>query len=300
MLDWSERQVRSQVRAIPDGRYAFADYLDDDTAGTPIRLAVTLNVSGDAIVLDFSGTDPQVKAAYNLPGFGDRHPFLLQGLINYVLSQEPGIPLTGGIVRPFTTIAARGSIVNPEFPAAVGVRYATVIRLYNVVLGALAQAVPDRVPAAGAGAAAVVMLSVPRLETGERQVAVLEPLQGGGGATARDDGVSGNDSAAGFLRNTPVESLEAAVPVLIERYELLPGSAGPGRLRGGWGTRIDFRVLRPESIVTARGMERCRFEPWGLAGGAPAQRTRAFVNLGTAAERDVGRIDVLRPSPATC
>lgn len=297
MLDWSEGQVRAQVRAIPDGRYAFADYLDDDTAGTPVRLAVTLVVRDDEIVLDYSGTDPQVQAAYNLPGFGDRHPFLLQGLINFVLSEEPSIPLTGGIVRPFTTIAPRGSVVNPEFPAAVGVRYATVIRLYNVVLGALAQAVPDKVPAAGAGAAAVVMLSVPRLATGERQVAVLEPLQGGGGATSRGDGVSGNDSAAGFLRNTPVESLESHVPVLIERYELLPDSAGVGLHRGGWGTRIDFRILQPESIVTARGMERCRFEPWGLAGGGPAERTRAFVNPGTADECDVGRINLLRVEP---
>src|SRR5207302_9773668 len=82
---------------------------------------------------------------------GGRHPFLAQGIINYLLSEDPHMPLTGGLMRPVRTTAPRGTVVNPELPAAVGVRYATVIRLYNVVLGALAQAVPVRVPAAGAG-----------------------------------------------------------------------------------------------------------------------------------------------------
>ena len=80
MLDWTERRVRALVRAIPDGDYAFADYLDDDLDGTPIRLAVTLRVRGDAIEADYTGTDPQINGAFNLPAFGARHPFLLQGL----------------------------------------------------------------------------------------------------------------------------------------------------------------------------------------------------------------------------
>jgi N-methylhydantoinase B len=297
MLDWSERRVRDLVRTIPDGDYAFADYLDDDLQGSPIRLAVTLKVRGENIELDYTGTDPQVNGALNLPAFGERHPFLLQGLVNFMLSEDPHIPLTGGIVRPFRVVAPKGCVVNPAFPAAVGVRYATVIRLYNVVLGALAQAVPARVPAAGAGQAAMVVLSAPDTETGHRDVTVLEPMFGGGGATRRGDGPAGIDSCAGFLKNTPVESMEAHIPVLAERYELLPGSAGAGQQRGGWGVRFDFRVLRPESIVTARGVERTRFEPWGLDGGHASQRTRTFVNPDTANEREIGRIDVLHLEP---
>ena len=297
MLDWSEQRVRDLVREIPDGDYAFADYLDDDLHGAPIRLAVTLRIRGDAIELDYTGTDPQVSGALNLPAFGERHPFLLQGMINFMLSADPHLPLTGGIVRPFRVTAPRGCVVNPTFPAAVGVRYATVIRLYNVVLGALAQAIPDRVPAAGAGQAAMVVLSAPNLVTGQREVTVLEPMFGGGGATRRGDGPAGIDSSAGFLKNTPVESMEAHIPVLAERYELLPDSAGAGEHRGGWGVRLDFRVLRPESIVTARGVERTRFEPWGLHGGAASTRTRTFVNPGTAREHEIGRIDVLHLEP---
>jgi N-methylhydantoinase B len=297
MLDWTERRVRDLVRAIPDGDYAFADYLDDDLDGAPIRLAVTLRVRGDAIEADYTGTDPQINGAFNLPAFGARHPFLLQGLINFMLSEDPHIPLTGGIVRPMRIVAAEGTLVNPTFPAAVGVRYATVLRLYNVVLGALAQAVPDRVPAAGAGQAAMVVLSVPDVVTGKRDVTVLEPMFGGGGATRRGTGPAGIDSGGGFLKNTPVESMEAHIPVLTERYELRTDSAGPGRHRGGWGVQFDFRILRPESIVTARGIERTRFEPWGLAGGRAAERTRTFVNAGTEREHEIGRIDVLHLEP---
>lgn len=297
VLAWSEERVRALVRSIPDGDYAFADYMDDDFDGAPLRLAVTLRVRGEAIELDYSGSDPQVGGALNLPAFGERHPFLLQGLINFMLSEDPSIPLTGGVVRPFRVVAPAGTVVNPLFPAAVGVRYATVVRLYNVVLGALAQAVPERTPAAGAGQAAMVVLSVPDAASGKRDVSVLEPMFGGGGATARADGPAAIDSAAGFLKNTPVESMEAHIPVLAERYELLPDSAGAGKQRGGWGTRFDFRILQPESIVTARGIERTRFEPWGLAGGAASHRTRTLVNADTPDEQAIGRIDVLHLEP---
>jgi N-methylhydantoinase B len=297
MLLWTENRARGCLSTLPDGEYRFVDYLDDDGDGAPVRLAVTLRSAGDTLELDFTGTDPQVRIACNLPAFGPRHPFLAQGIINLILSEEPDIPLTGAIMRPISIVAPRGSILNPEFPAAVGVRYATVIRLYNVVLGALAQAVPDRVPSAGSGASAVVMVSVPNLDSGGRQVAVLEPLQGGGGATVGSDGVAGNDSAVGFLRNTPVESLEANTPVVVERYELIRDSGGAGKHRGGWGTRLDFRLLRPQSIVTAQGMERCRFEPWGLAGGRASAKTQAFLNRGAPDEQELGRIDVLRCDP---
>ncbi len=297
MLDWSEANARAVVAGIPDGEYRFSDYLDGDLDGVPIRLAIRLGIDGTNAVLDYSDSDPQVKAAFNLPAFGERHPLAAQGMINFILTEDPSMPLTGGLVRPLRTVAPSGSIINPQFPAAVGVRYATVMRLYNVVMGALAQAIPDRVPAAGVGQGCMVVLSVPDPQTGRRQVAVLEPFKGGGGATHLNDGVSGTDAEGADLRNTPVESIEHHIPVLIERYELLPESAGAGLHRGGWGMRLDFRILRPGSIVTARGMERCRFEPWGLAGGRAAGRTRAILDPGTDAERELGRIEVLRLSP---
>jgi N-methylhydantoinase B len=297
LLDWTEERARAVFARIPDGEYSFSDYLDDAMDDIPIRLAVTLRIDGSDITLDYSDTDPQVDAAFNLPAFGPRHPFLAQGLINFVFSEDPGIQLNGAVMRPITVVAPRGSLVNPTYPAAVGVRAAVTIRLYGVVLGALSQAVPGKTPAAGCGQACIVVLSVPDMKTGLRQVTVLEPFNGGGGATSRDDGVAGMDSANGSLKNTPVESIEMHVPVLVERYELLPGSAGAGRNRGGWGLQFDFRVLSPNSVLTARGMERVRFEPWGIDGGRASGRTLALINPGTALERDLGKIDVLHLSP---
>lgn len=297
LVSWSEDRVRDLIGGIPNGEYSFADYMDHDADGIPIRLAVTLRISDHDVVLDYTGTDPQVDAAFNVPAFGERHPFLAQGLLNYFLTQDSHIPLTGGIVRPLRNVTARGSIVNPVFPAAVGVRYATAHRLYNVVLGALAQACPAGVPSAGAGQAAMVALSVPRTDVGGRQVAVLQPMFGGGGATGRCDGVAGADSCAGYLKNTPIESMENTIPVVAERYELLPDSAGAGAHRGGWGTQFAFRILRPSSIVTARGMERTRFSPWGLQGGRASGLTSTAVNEGAADERRLGRIDVLHLRP---
>ena len=106
MLDWTERRVRDLVRSIPDGDYAFADYLDDDLDGAPIRLAVTLRVRGDTIELDYTGTDPQINGALQPAGVRrcGTHS-CLQGLINFMLSEDPHIPLTGGIVRPFRVVA---------------------------------------------------------------------------------------------------------------------------------------------------------------------------------------------------
>jgi N-methylhydantoinase B len=297
LLDWTEERVRKVISTIPDGEYSFADYLDDAMDDIPIRLALTMRVTGDEITLDYSDSDPQVNAAFNMPAFGPRHPMVAQGLINYFFSEDPGIQLSGAIMRPITVVAPKGVLMNPSFPAALGVRAATMIRLYNVVLGALAQAVPGKTPAAGCGQACIVVLSVPDMKTGRRKVTVLEPFNGGGAATARDDGVAGMDTANGSLKNTPVESIETHIPVIIERYELLPDSAGAGRHRGGWGLQFDFRVLSPDSIVTARGMERVRFEPWGIAGGKASGKAQAFRNPGTANETEIGKIDVLHLGP---
>lgn len=297
LLDWAEERTRKVFAAIPDGEYSFSDYLDDAMDDVPIRLALTLKVHGDEITIDYSDTDPQVNAAFNLPAFGPRHPFLAQGLINYVFSQDPGVQLNGAVMRPITIVAPKGTLVNPLFPAAVGVRAATTIRLYGVVLGALAQAAPGTTPAVGCGQACIVVMSVPDMKTGQRRVTVLEPFNGGGAATSRDDGVAAMDSANGSLKNTPVESIEMHIPVLIERYELLPDSAGAGEHRGGWGLRFDFRVLAPSSVLTARGMERVRFEPWGIAGGTAAGRTVAILNPDTPEEQNLGKIDVLHLSP---
>ena len=183
------------------------------------------------------------------------------------------------------------------FPAPIGVRYATVIRVFDAILGALAQALPGQVPAAPPGATSPVVASVLDPFTGQRQLQVVEPMIGGGGGRPDVDGVDGADSASGYLRNTPAESVEAEVPIVLRRYHLIPGTGGPGRNRGGLALRLDFEFSHPHSIVTARGMERFKLAPWGLHGGRSGTSGSCVVNRGTDRERDIGKVDVLHLEP---
>jgi len=142
-----------------------------------------------------------------------------------------------------------------------------------------------------------VALALPDPEAGRRHVTVIEPMIGGGGGRPGQDGIDGCDASLGFLKTTPAETLEAEVPIVVRRYHLIPDSAGPGRHRGGFAVRLDFQVFRPEGLVTARGMERLRFAPWGVAGGTSGATGSVMLNPGTAAERTVPKIDVLALEP---
>ena len=143
----------------------------------------------------------------------------------------------------------------------------------------------------------MVALSLPDPEAGRRHVTVIEPMIGGGGGRPGRDGVDGCDASLGFLKTTPAETLEAEVPIVVRRYHLVPDSAGPGRLRGGFAVRLDFQVFRPEGLVTARGMERLRFAPWGVAGGSAGATGSVVLNPGTPGERRLPKIDVLALEP---
>jgi N-methylhydantoinase B len=296
LLEQGEQRSRQVIAAIPDGSYTFADYLDDDmVSDIPIRLALTLTVKGTDMVLDFTKCDSQVNTAFNLVTNGKPHSFMLQGLINYIISSDPYIPVNGGIIAPISVVAPRGSIVNPEYPASVGVRHAITMRLYSAVLGALSQAVPELVPAAGAGQAAIVVLSTPGDDGKSRQMAVVEPMGGGGGGQSDMDGVDGIDHASGFLQNTPIESLEQHIDVMVHRYELLPDTGGAGLHRGGHAIGLDFEIMKPESIVTARGLERMSFQPWGLTGGKAGALGHIVLNP-DGDSREVPKISVLTPN----
>ncbi|MBM7610690.1 N-methylhydantoinase B [Lysinibacillus composti] len=296
LLEQAETRAGNIIREIPDGTYSFADYLDDDmVSDVPIRLAVTITIKDRKIILDFSECDPQVQTAFNLVTNGSKHSFLFQGLINYIISNDPFIPVNGGITRPIEVIAPKGTLVNPEYPAAVGIRHSITMRMYNVILGALAQALPTAVPAAGAGQSAIVVLSTPDDTDGTRKIAVVEPMGGGGGGQFDMDGVDGIDHASGFLKNTPIESLEQHIDIFVNKYELKQDTAGAGFHRGGHAIQLDFEILKAESIVTARGMERLRFQPWGLAGGKAGALGKVVLNPNTEEQTDLPKIEILRP-----
>jgi len=298
LIDYAERKVEALIRKMPAGRYEFSDYIEDDVVtNIPIRLKVALTVADGQIHLDFTGSDIQVSSALNVPTAGKVHPFMSVALVNYFATRDRTIPLNAGVLRRVRMTLPEGSVVNPKFPAACGVRYATVLRIYDAVLGALARAVPEDIPAASGGQGCMVALSLPDPEAGRRHVTVIEPMIGGGGGRPGRDGVDGCDASLGFLKTTPAETLESEVPIVVRRYHLIPDSAGPGRFRGGFGVRLDFQVFQPEGLVTARGMERLRFAPWGVAGGTAAATGSVMVNPGTAAERAIPKIDVLSLEP---
>jgi N-methylhydantoinase B len=164
-------------------------------------------------------------------------------------------------------------------------------------MACLAQALPEATPAASSGAIAIVLLSAMDPETGERRITVAQPLTGGSGARPRQDGIDGTSFTGGWLRNVPNEVLEAEMPVLVEHYGYREGSAAPGERRGGAGITFRLRNLAPDSVMTARGLERFRFRPWGFAGGDPGAVTTVRLNPGRPAEQRLGRFDLLALGP---
>ncbi|KIL11744.1 hydantoinase B/oxoprolinase family protein [Bacillus safensis] len=295
LLKQAEDRAGKVIEAIPDGASEFADYLDDDMiSDVPIRLKIKLTIKGKRLTLDFSECDPQVKTAFNLVTNGQKHSFLYQGLINYIISKDPFIPINGGITYPIDVISPKGTLVHPEYPASVGIRHSITMRLYNVVLGAIGKLLPEAVPAAGAGQSAIVVLSVPDDQTSGRKMYVVEPLGGGGGAQNGTDGVDGIDHSSGFLKNTPIESLEQHIDIHVHRYELLPNTGGAGENRGGHAIGLEFEMMKPESMVTARGMERMKFQPWGLMGGRAGAVGEVKLITANGEKQDQPKIDVLR------
>ena len=295
VMDHAEERARRLIERIPDGDYSFVDYMEGDDAGVGlIRIKLTMRVRGGSLVMDFDGTDYQVRAAFNLPSWNQRgHRQICFALLNYFRSIDPDVPYNSGLVRPIELRIPRGTLLNPEPGAACGVRAATMFRVLDNVCGCLTQAVPDVMPAAGSGAVAIVLLSVWDSAKGTRKVEVAQPLNGGSGGRPNLEGIDGTSFTGGWLRNIPNEVLEADMPVLVEEYGYRPGSPGAGRHRGGAGIRFRLRSLALEMLMTARGLERFTFRPWGLQGGLPGERGSALLNPGTAGERSLGKFDVL-------
>jgi N-methylhydantoinase B len=299
VLDYAERQAREVIEQIPDGTYRFSDYMEGHVAnlGT-IRIKADVHVSGGDLYLDFEETDPQVPAAINMPTHSKTgHWMIVPALVKYLKTENPHIAYNSGMVRPIRLGIPRGSLLNPEPRAAVGVRAATMFRVFDVVCGALAQARPDRIPAAGSGQGSIVVVSTLDVETGKNKISVVQPLCGGCGGRPHKDGLDGVDFSLGSLRNVPTESLETEMPVLIVSYGLREDSGGHGRFRGGTGVVLRVRVLTPDTFMTARGMERYLFRPWGLHGGHPGTTGYTRLTPRGGVERDIGQIDLIRLEP---
>ncbi len=299
LLDLGERQARNLLRRIPDGDYFFADYLDEDApGGVPVRLALNLKIRGDEAVLDFTGSDPQLQSSLNVPtGGAERHILLMVGYTYCMYSLDPSILLNGGITRPARCVIPEGTILNPKFPAAVGMRSMTCGRLQGVTIGAFQAAVPDLLPAGPAGSSAIMNVKTIDNRTGRTIMASIDPITGGAGGWSGSDGADGSGANSSFLKNTPVEINETEVPIKVLRYGLVPDSGGAGKHRGGLGTFLEFKVFTPNTVVTARNRDRTRFAAWGSNGGLPGKTSGFWRNQGTPREVDLGNTDVVALDP---
>ncbi len=299
LLDHAEEQARAMLRAMPDGCWEFADYADEDsTAANPCRLKLRLTIAGDTAVLDFTGSDPQLASALNVPSGGDpRHTMLLVGIYYILYTLNPKILLNTGLTRPFTCIAPEGSVLNPSFPAAVGMRSLTCARLRSVIFGGFSRAVPHLLPAAPAGNNCIVNVMTTDERTHRTVIAAVNPVVGGGGGMPHRDGTNGSGADAAYLRNTPIEITETETPIEFLKYGLARDSGGAGRWRGGLATEMAFRVFAPDSRVTVRNRDRSFFRPWGVLGGLAGGLSDMIVNPGTPGMRRLGNIDttVLQP-----
>ena len=297
VLNYAEAQSRRVIATVPEGVYRFSDFIEGDVAGLGLlRINLTLTVKDGEFHMNFAGTAPEVRAALNLPSFSKNgHWMLVTGVVNWLCTREPSIAYNAGLVRPLKISIPRGTIINPESGAACGARYSTSHKVCDVIIGALAQAVPDQLPATDSGQGGILMVAMPDPETSETRVSVIQPVVGGSGGRPMADGVDGTMVILNFLKNVPTELLEREMPeVLIRRYGLREDSGGAGRYRGGTGAVIEFETHSPFSTVTARNLERYLFPPAGRQGGQPGSTGYTLLNPGTPEEKNIGKIDILQ------
>jgi N-methylhydantoinase B len=275
---YSAALMRATLAALPAGTYRATDVLDDDglgRTGLPIVVAITLG-RGRARV-DFTGTAPQTRGPLNA-NLAVTHSAVLY--VFTALARE-AIPPNDGLGRPLQIVAPAGSIVDARFPAAVaGGNVETSQRIVDVLLRALARAVPDRIPAASAGSMNNVALGG---VVGGRAFAYYETLAGGAGAGPRGPGTSAIHTHMTNTMNTPVEALEAYYPLRVRRYAVRRGSGGRGRHAGGDGVVREIEFRGPAEVTLLA--ERRRVPPWGLAGGGPGAPGRDFLVRGGRARR---------------
>jgi N-methylhydantoinase B len=275
VLDYAERRTRASISGFPDGTFRAEDVLEDDARGEArdVRIAVAVTIDGDEIVIDFSGTDPQIDGNLNCPLSVTRSAayFVLR------VVTDPDIPPSAGAYRPVTVAAPAGCLVNALRPAAVaGGNVETSSRIADVVMRAFGEAMP--VPAPGQG-------TMNNLTLGNESFTYYETIGGGQGACPDADGPSAVHVAMSNTLNTPVEALEQEFPLLVREYALRAGSGGAGAKRGGDGVVRELEAL--DEMEFSLLTERRRHPPPGGAGGSAGASGRNLLVAGDGAAREL-------------
>jgi N-methylhydantoinase B len=291
LLAYSEEMMRAFLAQVPPGEYAAEDFLDDDgVRDRPVRIAAKLtfrrprsraSALQKIVTVDFTGSAPQVEGSINAV------EAITYSAVFYVfrclLAED--VPATSGLMQPIELIAPPGTVVNARPPAAVaGGNVETSQRIVDVLLRALAQALPGRIPAGASGTMNNLTIGGLDPRSGE-PFAYYETVAGGMGARPGRDGVSGVHTHMTNSLNTPAEALEYAYPFRVTRYGLRRGSGGAGRFRGGDGIVREIEVLTDAEVTLLS--DRRRFAPYGLQGGGPGAPGR------TELLRHDGRIELL-------
>jgi N-methylhydantoinase B len=266
---YSARLMREALARIPDGVYTAEDCLDDDGfSAAPVALRVAVRVRGRRAVVDFAGSAPVCRGSVNAVRAITRSAVFY--VFRCLLGED--VPACAGLMDPIELRTPRPSVVDAVPPAAVaGGNVETSQRIVDVLLRALARALPRRIPAASSGTMNNLSFGGLDPRTGEH-FAYYETIAGGMGARPGSDGLSGVHTHMTNSLNTPTEALESAYPVRVRRYSLRRGSGGAGRFRGGDGIvrEIEFLTEVRGSILS----DRRRFAPYGLQGGRPGRRGR--------------------------
>jgi len=304
LLDYSERLVRAQLRTMPAGEFSAEDWLDDDGVADELcRIAVRLLFDPEAaqVHVDFTGSSPQVAGSVNAV-----RAITLSAcfyMLRCLLGDDA--PATAGILRPLTLNAPTGSIVDALPPAPVaGGNVETSQRIVDVLLHALAQAIPSRVPAASAGTMSNLTIGGLDSRTGTRTgrpFTYYETTAGGMGARPGLDGISGVQTHMTNSLNTPIEALEYAYPFRVRRYGYRQGSGGTGKFRGGDGLVREVELLADAQVTLLA--DRRKFRPYGLQSGEEGAAGKAIVTLAASGEeialpgkcsRKLSKGDILR------
>ena len=262
LLDYTERFTRAEIARLPKGTWRFVDHLDGDgVVPDPTPIVATVTIGADDMTIDLTGSAPQVRGAINCV-----YAFTLSTALACVRSiVDLSIPNNAGYFRPIKVIAPEGTVVNPRAPAAVAARGITGIRIADAIFGALAQAVPDVLPACGSNAPDVGISFGGIDEAGKASVYLEFLLASWGGGPDRD----GMDACTGTLvnySNAPVEMIEADQPITVERYALVPDSGGAGRYRGGLALERHLRFRTDNATLQIRS-DRRDHPCYGLQGG---------------------------------
>jgi N-methylhydantoinase B len=263
LLDYSETLLRNKITALPDGCWSFEDYLDDDGLGSgrvPLRVALT--VDGSEVAFDFTGSSPQVPSALNATvSFTKSAAY---AAIQAAFGGE--IPANAGFYRPLRFTIPEGTILNGRRPAARNARGLVGYRLVDVIWGALADVLPDKIPACGDGGPTGIAIGATQADG--TQSVIMDVCFGAWGGRPDGDGLDGASPLAGNLANTPIEDLERSGLVRVECYSYLPDSGGAGTWRGGLSVVRDLLFEHDDASLQIRS-DRREHPPYGLDGGRP-------------------------------